>query len=249
MSKSKTKLHEILAVEPSVSSTASIMVKEAINTFDKKETRFSGRRRTYLPRNDDGIEYPSEYAQVVETVKGKLNYLIKHLEKSADLSATKEETNTKARATLTIDGKDVGSFPPTVFLSLEKQFQEFKKVLLSIPTLDPTVVWTPDETRNDIYESAPVKTYKTEKIPQVLTLAEATKEHPAQTQVFNKDETIGTWTTINESGLIYPKDKSEMLDRVDKIIRAIKKARQRANDIEIEEVKMAKKLFNFVING
>jgi hypothetical protein len=147
-----------------------------------------------------------------------------------------------------IDGLSFGNFPSTAFLALEKQFKDFREVVLRIPTLDPKETWTKDLNRENVFVSTARTTFKTEKTPEVIVKYAATKEHPAQTEIFNRDSVIGEWTTIKEASLISPLEKSKLLDRIDTIIQEVKKARQRANNIEVEKTNIGNELLDYILS-
>jgi hypothetical protein len=86
----------------------------------------------------------------------------------------------------------------------------------------------------------------TKKVPNVLVLYEATPEHPAQVQAFNEDVRVGTRTTMLQSGMVSFQDKAKILNRIDKLLRAVKEARQRANDVDIAAIKVAEAIFNYI---
>jgi hypothetical protein len=46
--------------------------------------------------------------------------------------------------------------------------------------------------------------------------------------------------------MITPARKSELLDRIDKLLRAVKKARQRANGTEVVKVNVGKSIMDFI---
>lgn len=243
------KMHELLAVEPDLVGTAQAIIDEGVKTFQKRGELFAGLCKTYQPLEEGGTSYPPEITQVVETVPSKLQYIADAVVKALDAVLTKEMNNTKTSATLEVEGIKYGEFPATVFLALEKQLKEFRRVVLSVPTLDSTHLWRADPDRNDIRLTDTIKTQRTEKQPIVIVKYEATKEHPAQTELITKDVVVGDWSTIRASGMISPREKSELLTRIDLIIRAVKRARQRANDLEIKHVFVGKKLLDYALGG
>ena len=74
-----------------------------------------------------------------------------------------------------------------------------------------------------------IQTHKTRKVPQVVTLSPATEQHPAQVQAIQVDRIVGHWSTIKFSGAITRTKKRELAARVQKLLRAVKQARERAN--------------------
>ena len=65
-----------------------------------------------------------------------------------------------------------------------------------------------------------------------LVLYDATKEHPAQTQLVTEDIVAGYWNTVKYSGAMPAPQKVAMAERVEKLLRAVKEAREAANIIE-----------------
>ena len=92
------------------------------------------------------------------------------------------------------------------------------------------------------------KTHKSKKIQKPVVLYEATHEHPAQVQLAGEDVTIGHWKNVKLSGAIPVTEKQAIVARVEKLLRAVKEAREEAN--ATEEVatvpKVAETLFSYV---
>ena len=95
----------------------------------------------------------------------------------------------------------------------------------------------------------PENTQKQEKTIQHKVLVEATKEHPAQVERWAENRTVGTYTLKKVCGMISPAEKSKYLGRIDSLIRATKKARQRANATSLVKRKVGTTLFNFILEG
>lgn len=244
-----TQLHEIIAVEPSIKIKADNVLKEGGDTFTKRQGHFKGQIRTYDPVDDDGEKFPDESKELVTTVPEKLKYIFNAIIDKIDVIGTKEETNTEAVADVIIDGKVIfAKLHATTILSFEKEIGKWRGVLMHAPTLEPGLKWTENKNQQ-LWEAAPIKTLKGKKVIKVLTKAAATKEHPAQTELINEDQTIGTWTTVHTSGAITPKNKSEILERLDKLEQAFKTARQRANSTKINQQKLGDKIVKYLLNG
>jgi hypothetical protein len=75
---------------------------------------------------------------------------------------------------------------------------------------------------------------------------EATDKHPAQVQALDEDVPVAKRTTHVWSGMLSVYDKSLLLDRVDTLIQAFKRARQRANEAELVERHMGKRIFQYL---
>lgn len=241
------KLHELLAVEPGLKGTTKNVLLETQTTFVKKNHHFNGHIKRYEPLKEDGIQYDTEVHPIATSVKEKLQYTIEHVVRSLDCLYQKEKTNTEAKADLQLGDIIIKDVPATVLLNFEKQFKEIRNVYAAIPTLDPSREWEEDPMVADQYISKQEQqTFKTEKTIVPIVLYEATDKHPAQIEKVSKDVVIGTWRTKYHSQAITPALKSKLLGKIDKVIREVSKARQRANDIEVNNDVIAQKIFEFI---
>lgn len=241
------KLHELLAVEPDLKGTAERIISETINTFSKKEGHFKRQVRTYQPVDDDGLKLPDETSEMVTTVPERLDYTWEKVAKYLDAVAQKEVTNTQASAKIEVDGKPLidKELPATLLLALEGRLKQLREAYNAIPTLEPGEKWDWDpQTRT--YASSPKDTFKTKKVRKNHVKAEATEKHPAQVEVYTEDMVVGTWTTKKWSGALTSAKKSDLLERIDKLVRAVKQARQRANATEAVSVSVADALSKFI---
>jgi len=243
------KLHEVLAVEGEVKTAGEAILNESINTFTKKHDHFEGLVRKYSPALEGGEVFPDEIKKMDTTVPERLLYTQEPLVRLIDLMYQKEETNTRARADLVVDGvvlkKDV---PATVLLSLEKHFKHVKQMYIAIPTLEPGENWREDNDTDATWVADTKSTHRTNKTIKPLVLYPATDKHPAQVEKLNIDERVGTWAATKYSGKLRAKDKVRYLERLDKLIAGIKRARCRANEEEVLPLEIGKELFSY-ING
>jgi len=139
----------------------------------------------------------------------------------------------------------VTGVPATYLLWLEKELTDLHTFITKLPVLDPSQVWEYDAQRS-VYATQPVETHRTTKIPTVLLKAEATDKHPAQTEVYNRDVTVGFWSTTRLSGAL-PSDVVRALeDRVDDVRMAVREARTRANEIEVTQQHIAGNLLDYI---
>lgn len=247
-----SKLHELLAVGPEIAKVAKKVTAEALTTFVKKPDHFKGQtRRVMFIDNTRNMENISESKQIVDTVENKLKYVFSKVGRSWDVLYQQDEANTRAKADLVIAGKTIAKDVPAQFLlSMENRLVEIRELISAVPTLDPTITWNKDSVEGEgVYKSNVTKTFKTEKVIRPVVLYEATKEHPAQVKEVSSDVSVAVIENVQRSGMISVTDKSEMLGRVDQAIRGVKKARQRANDVTVENIHVAKDLFNFILKG
>ena len=245
------KLHQLLASESDRRRTANAILEESIDTFKGRSSHFEGLQRDYAKKDDDGIDLPTERKRLVTTVNQRLQYTVKSWKTWLDVVLQKEETNAAgaARARIMIDDNDFGEFSATSLLAIEKNLTRFIEMLREVPTLDPSHEWELDASETDIYKSKfPEVTTKTQKKVKPITKYEATKEHPAQTEMISYDTTVGTWTAVRSSGKVTPAEKALMLGRAEELLIATKKARAKANDCGVVPVK-SDNLFNYIIKG
>jgi len=125
---------------------------------------------------------------------------------------------------------------------------DLRTQLGKLPTLDPGENWEFSDEAN-AYKTEAHETTKTKKVRRNHVLAEATTEHPAQVEVFTEDEVVGYWVTVNFSGAIPETERLAMVDRVNKLLDAVKCARERANSKEVEKQDIAKSIFDYVLRG
>ena len=251
MSKRKSVLHELLAVEGDLDGAHKKILEETKVTFTKKAERFLGQHRKLTMFVDDGITHPESYKKIDSTVHDKLDYMKNTEIRYFDAMLQKEATNQVAVADLVVDGEVLGArLPATFLLGMETRLKHMRAVYDLIPTLAPGIDWVLDEkTGKNIYKTVkPDEKLKTETIVKPVVLYEATKEHPAQVKEMSETKNTGKYVTTTWSGMISPAEKSNLLGRIDKLIRACKQARQRANTTEVVKSSVGAKLFEY-ING
>ena len=256
-----TKIHELVAVEKTKKQAYAAMVTETMNTFTKKENLFQTHTKTYEPIKEDDRERPAdnESPQPITTVKAKLDYFQKYLSGIMDVVLQKEEANTRSKADILLFGEDTDevnvlatNVPVSALVQIENILDQVRKeVYDNIPTLDPAKKWTIDEAVGDgTYKSDEMIRQSGKKIAKPVVLYPATDKHPAQVQLIQEDIIVGNWTTVHFSGKITPAEKSNVLARIDNLIDAVKKARARANNTEIDSSKkIGKTLIEYINNG
>lgn len=253
--KKKSKLHEVLAVEADLAAAAEKITGETIVTFTKKEDHFNGfHKRLQMfdearKQEEKGAESSKE---IVDTVPSKLRYTATSLAKYWDAVAQKERTNQEARANVIIDGVVViAEAPATFLLGMESRLKKLRAVLEAIPTHAPGIQWVADpDMGKEIYRSSVDQaTKREEKDFEYRVLYEATKEHPAQIEKWMANRVVGTYLATQWTSTISPAAKSELLERCDTLIRAVKKARMRANETEVVKMNPGKTLLDYVLNG
>lgn len=249
------KLHEILAVESGLQTAAKKINEETIKTFGKKDEHFVATVKSvsHFSEEDQKLD-TSETKEMVTTVFDKLLYNAGPNVKALDAYLQKEATNQKAFADIVVDDHTLATgVPATVLLGLETKLAELRAVYEAIPTLAPGPTWEVDVERRKqggVYRSVhPDTTFRTRKTVKPIIMAPATKEHPAQVQAIQEDLPVARITSMHWSGMITSAQKSDLIARLDKLLRATKRARQRANATEVEKGAIGKKLFDFIHAG
>jgi hypothetical protein len=243
------KLHQLLAVESDLAQQSRAIAEETVTTFTKKADHFDGLQKVYLPDDDAGEKIPPEIKEVVTTVQEKLDYSMKSMTKAINATLSKEETNSsgKARANLSVDGVEFGSLSATAFIALERYLEKIRDTYKNIPTLDPTTSWSKnDSTGKLLYESKEDVKYRYVKKIVPILLSPATDKHPAQVQTVTNDVQVGKYLTVYRSGRLSPTEKSNLLEKIDTLILAVKVAREKANQAEVINTDIGNKIFDFI---
>mgnify|MGYP001556671169 CR=1 FL=1 len=244
------KLHELLAVESNLENQANKVRGELTDTFAKKRHLFEEKRVTFTP-SGEGSSVTESQSDIQSNVKEELEWIKDHLIKALDASYQVAESNTAARADIVLEDDTVliTGVPATALLELEKRVAEIMALIVAVPTLDPAKGFTKDTSRN-LYVARTVNKQRTRKEKKVFIKYEATKEHPAQTELLDQDVVVGTIQEQEWSGLITPVEKADLINRVEILARAVRRARSRANDVEVNTAKkIGAKLLSYVLTG
>lgn len=237
------KLHELLAVRPSLKTEAQQALSRVIGLLKDGQTRLVGQYSRYEPLAEDGEPFPDEIKNMATTVDAEIGVLSGPF--AAWLDALLQIESTNQNATGDLFGTEL---PATALLALENALGELRGVYAVIPTNDPTERWQWDQTIGCYVSPERIK-HKTKKIPQTVVLHPPTPEHPAQTQLFTEDVRIGTWHTVIHSGMLSPEEKRARLGRLDGLIREVRKARERANCEEVVDVHLGEKILAHINKG
>lgn len=243
------KLHQLLAVESDLKNTYAKIIQEAGDTFNKRQEHFRAHIRELKMFDENAQPAPVERSALVTTVGAKLAYVKNHAVRYLDAVLQKEATNQYAVADIVVDDKVVAEKVPAPFLlGLEKQLKLLRLVYENIPTLPPNIEWVEDsETGDGVYKRKyPEEKFKTEQtiVPQILY--EATEHHPAQVDKISETKNVGKYVRNEWCSMLTPAAKSKLLDRIDTLTRAVKKARQRANNTIVVKTSIGEQLFNFI---
>jgi hypothetical protein len=240
------KLNQVLAIEKGVKSRVYGEVT-TMNASAQKPALFNGFAKAYKPKEEDGEQFPPESSRVQMNAREMLTSLSRLLSELCDVTAAKDWANCNAKADVVVDGKVlVKAAPATYLLFLEKQLNDVQTFVTNLPTLDPAEEWRFDEPTN-LYKSETSKTARTKKVQKPIVLYDATEKHPAQTQLITEDVVIGHWDTVKQSGALPVRRRTEVLERIERLIKAVKFAREEANAQEAPEQKVGDALFAYLV--
>jgi hypothetical protein len=243
-----TKLNVIVALAKGVKSRVNGAVT-ALHRESQKVDLYAGLSRTYRSKDENGDQLPAESVLQRLSANDVLTELTRLLTEAWDVEATLARSNCEARAAIVVGDQAITEELPTTFLIyLEKQLTDVYTFIGKLPTLDPTETWAWDDARG-CYVTAPSQTTRTKKVPRSTVLYEATKEHPAQVQVYNEDVVEGFWTLIKFSGALPVERKREILLRVVALRDAVKAARERANLTEVIDLRPAAAILEYVLRS
>lgn len=245
------KLHELLAVGNNLDQQSKKVVTDLKGTFDKKRHLFEEKITTFRSSEEGVLPVTESQSSIQTTVSKELGWLAGILCRSIDVGHQIDVANTGAKADIvTEEGETIATaVPATSLLQLEKELKDVHDLLNLIPTLDPAKGFAIDENREaGIYRAREVTKTRTKKSARPIVLFPATKEHPAQVQLIQEDVPVGTIQEHEWSALLTPAVKSELIERVEVLTRAVKKARSRANDHEIDVTahKIGQRLLDYV---
>ncbi len=242
-----SKLCQVIAVEKSIKNKSHAALTDAYQRVQKANL-LSGISRTYRPNDEQGEQLPAESTKVQLNASDLLKDVAKAMTELFDVTATKDLANCQAKADVSVGevviAKDV---PVTYLLFLEKKLVDIHTFVSKLPTLDPSEEWTLDPNVG-CFTSKASETVKTKKVFVPLILSPATDKHPANVKEGFEDKSVGTWKTVKFSGALPAQKVSDMLDRVEKLQKSVKYAREEANSRSVEDTKVGAKIFDFLFS-
>jgi hypothetical protein len=240
-----TMLNQIIAIEKGVKASASTALTAAHREVQKVEP-LSGIARTYVPRQEDGVQLPPETKLPQVKADDAIKAVVQHLTRLFDVTATKDLANCSARADVVVNGETiVRDVPVTTLLFLERQLVDLHTFIVKLPVLDPAEQWSYNVAVG-AYASTPSDTIRSKKVMRNWVRAEATDKHPAQVDVYNEDVAEGTWTTVKYSGAL-PADRiAQLTTRVTLLTEAVKRAREEANASTVVDSEIGAPFFAYL---
>ena len=207
----------------------------------------NGFQKNYQRRDEEGETYPPESQKVRLNHADVLKQVAAGLTELFDITATKDYANCQAKADVVIDGEPLlKEVPATYLLFLEKQLTDLRTFVDKMVDLDEGEEWLEDASTG-LHKTAATQTQRTKKVQRPIVLYDATEHHPAQTQLITEDVVVGYWTTVKYSGALPRPRKDALLERIDKLARAVKFAREEANGIKVEQQHPGKEVFAYLL--
>lgn len=248
------KLHEGWAIHRDRLNVVRKVFEEATKVF-KAGAHFQGlvKTTTFIDEKDSTFNR-TEQKVVDDTVPSKLRYVNEHFEKLLDLDFEMEVALQSAKADFIVEGTILAAgLPGSFLLTLENKLKEYREVLEAIPTHAPGIKWERDTSylsNGEVFKAEGVEvTYSTKKVPVYQVVVQADEHHPAQVKESHDDIRVSKTESQRYTGSISPAEKSDILARCDALMRAAKRARQRANNEELPRDRVARRMLEFLITG
>lgn len=249
-----TKLHELLAVESSLEKTGYLLVEESKRNFGK-ENLFTGEVKDLIMFNDEDSHLETRDVRILEsTVMENISYTTAALADYFDVVLQKDAANQAAKADLELEDGTIlaRDLPATFLLGLETKLNKLRELYNGIPTLEPGIDWVKDELeRPGVYKTNNgIITFRTKKDTEFKVAYPATDKHPAQVHAIDVTVNVGKFVTMKFSGKMSSLDKANILSRLDSLIKAVKRARSRANEQVVDtKKKVGADIFNYIHEG
>lgn len=239
------RLNQVIAVVAGKKANATKIITDVYHVAQKADL-FNGIARHYRPKDDDGERLPSETKAIQNRATELIKTAVAGLVEMIDTIATQDTANCQAKADIVLESEVlVTGVPVTHLLFLEKQMTDLTTLISKLPVLDLGEDWHYDKT-TDCYATDTSETTRTKKVPKTFVKYEATEKHPAQVDVFTEDIIVGYWQTVKLSGALPAKVRNDMLERVRLLKEAIVKAREEANNMEVTQCQIGKRLLGYV---
>lgn len=250
-----SKLHELLAVETDLRGQAEVCRNDLKATFEKKSHHFTKKVVTVKSTEENGQPDKVEsQLNLQTTVMKELAWIGEMLAKALDAGHQIDLANTRATADIVLEDDSIllKGVPTTSLLRLEHRIVEIRDLLTAVGTLDPAKGFSEDPMEGEgIFKAQDREAPKTDKRFRFIVMVPPGEKHPAQVKELMEDVKVGVTLTQEWSSLLTVKAKGDMLARVEDVLRAVKKARARANDLDInvKENKIGSTILDYVFKG
>jgi hypothetical protein len=243
------KISQVVALERDLKARFQELFGE-LTSASGQPALFQGHRKRYQPLDDQGERLPEERKPIQQRVDYNIERLSEHWAKLVNNAATRDAGNAEEKASVVLaDDVFMDDAPPTFLLFLEKQLQSLYEWVKALPELDQGDTWEKDDSTG-LSRTHEIQTHRTRKTPRVIVKYDATKEHPAQTELVHEDQIVGHFFTTRISGAISHMDKKGYIDRIVTLHEAVKLAREEVNAKNTEVVKgLGEKILKYVFGN
>lgn len=219
----------------------------SLHRDSQKVQLLSGFTKTYRKINEEDADLPGESQRLQMHLDETLRTAAEQFSRLWDLTASIDATNAAAGADVVVEGQTLAAgVPVSTLLFLEKQLTDLHTFVSKLPVLDPAETWQWDPNVG-AYATDKSTTVRSKKVPRNHVLTEATDRHPAQVQLWHEDVPVGYWDTVKFSGAVPAERRSQLVARVSKVREAVKMAREHANMLDAQQVRVSKKLFDHIL--
>ncbi len=249
MKKRTLKMSQVVSLEVDAKNRGNKETAELHKAMQKAEL-YKGTAEVFESTHEEGESYPPKKVKVRLAAEEALDKMAAVFTEWWDWTATKDYGNASegARADVVVDDEVfIKQAPVPLLLFLKDQFENVRKAIDVIPTLDEAEDWVFDEKLGYHRTSEPVRTRKTKNTKKPIVLYDATPEHPAQTQLIDEVEIVGYWVGTKFSGALSATRKRDLQRRCAKVLEALKIAKEEANSHRTETQNIGTKLFGFVL--
>lgn len=240
-------LGQAVAIENDVRKATARLLTDAYHAL-QKPAMLEGLARDYQPKVDGGEQLPSEGVRVQATVAEMVIATRDALANLFDATAARDFTNASgsAYADVKVDGDVLIEKAPVPYLLwMQKQLDDLETFARKVPTHDPATDWTLEDPRG-VYKSTPVETARQVQVPRANVIVPATEKHPAQVQAYNENVMVGTWTVVKKTGAIPVAEQAALVQRIQKLKRAVQVAREEANRIQATEPAVGVRVMEYI---
>lgn len=239
------KLNQILAIEKNVKNKRENEFTALYQSVQKPEL-LSGFSRSYQPKKDGDEMFPAENKVVQIKADEALRKLRQGYAELFNITGVKDRTNCSAKADVMVDGKLLlADVPATHLLFIEKRLVDLINFISKLPVLPQDEVWKRDDGQG-LYRTEPTESLKTKKVEDWKVIVPATVQHPARAEKMVEDVVVGTWKTVKYSGALRADQRDELLQRAEKLQKAVKFAREEANQTATAELASGDAVLGFI---
>lgn len=246
-----SKLGALVGVSPTKKKRASDKLS-AMHKLGKEAV--TGVRRVYQPFDEKDRDIPNdESKQCPTSVQRELQSLRDDWINWVDVAISQEFGNAQAKGDIVFDEDGnqrvvATGIPVGALLFLEKRLEDMSTLVDGLTTLPTDRDWNKDA-NTGLWVTPPTESVRKMRQKKPLELAKATDKHPAQVTLVDDEVPVGKTIITYVSGAITRVQQRQLQNRVRTLLDAVKKAREQANALEVENKKLGEYLFDLVFAG